>query len=493
MNQNKVGPFWDKAQKATIAAEKLIKYIDALKLHVVMTSEGDDSATIVKDYYKVAYRPNPSKPKDSIAILTLQLGTVSTRDKYDASTHYFIGNSPNGAKGKARELKDRLAAFKKEMLSYVDPRARDNFKIGLDLEGPFYDADRKQQNWEMHHFYHTILAADITILNKIINEIQTTQFDVVNHLFASISSEDFKFNEINAKVVPQTRYVFQGEDYNAEVFVAAYDTKTNPEVYILEGSDTITDANIKNAKPIEGVNGMVNLKIPAGAEGIKKYAGVIIVKDPAGLSNKYYFHDEYVVAKPSLTVSATKMNVFYIGVDNPVSISVPGVPTEKIKANITVGTLTRDPSGKDWIVKVPNDAMGKKAVIKVATESGKTSKEMGGVEFRVKRVPDPIPNVGRFKDLSVISKEELMVSAIIPKMPVDFDFDLNFTIISFDFISMDGKDIYRRSVTGNRFSEEVLKFIRSAGHGKRFWIENIIAKGPDGTKRTLSTMSMTMQ
>ncbi|MHC1708462.1 MAG: GldM family protein [Bacteroidales bacterium] len=488
INQNKVGPFWDKAQKASKNADDLIAYIEHLKLRVVMASEGVDSVKAVKNYYKVEYRLNPAKPNDSIPLLSLQLQDVPTRDKYDESTHFFIGSSQDGSAGKARELKNKFNQFKKDMINLVDPRARDNFKMGLDTEGPFYDADRKKQNFEMHHFYHTILAADITILNKFINEIQTIEFDVINHLFASISAEDFKFDAITARVVPQTRYVFQGEEYNAEIFVAAYDTKTSPEVYILEGADTITDAAINNAKKIDGVNGLVNLKIPAGAEGIKKYAGVIVVKTPAGATNKHYFHDEYVVAKPSLTVSATKMNVFYIGVDNPVSISVPGVPTERVQPTISIGSLKRDATGKDWIVSVPKEGMGKKTTISVSAGSGKESKSMGGVEFRIKRVPDPVPYVGRVES-GPISREELLISSVIPRMPQDFDFELNFIIQSFNFVSTTSGDIYQRTMSGNQFSDEIKKFIRTARRGQKIWIESIVAKGPDGNRK-LATVSL---
>ena len=46
-----------------------------------------------------------------------------------------------------------------------------------------------------------------------------------------------------------------------------------------------------------------------------------------------------MVAPPSLTVAATKMNVFYIGVDNPVSISVPGIADADLRPNISAGSL----------------------------------------------------------------------------------------------------------------------------------------------------------
>ena len=41
--------------------------------------------------------------------------------------------------------------------------------------------------------------------------------------------------------------------------------------------------------------------------------------------------DPITVAEPALVISPTQMNVFYRGLDNPVAISVPGVPQDKIE------------------------------------------------------------------------------------------------------------------------------------------------------------------
>ena len=55
---------------------------------------------------------------------------------------------------------------------------------------------------------------------------------LINHLYASVDAQDFKFNRIEAKVIPKSNYVFLGDTYEADVFVAAYDTLQSPEVTI---------------------------------------------------------------------------------------------------------------------------------------------------------------------------------------------------------------------------------------------------------------------
>ncbi len=100
-------------------------------------------------------------------------------------------------------------------------------------------------------------------MNKIKAEIYNAEIDVVNYLFSSISAEDFKFDEIDAKVIPKSSYVFQGDDYEAEILVAAYDSKVNPDVYILEGIDSLPASRIDQAKKIDGEAGTVKLTLPA--------------------------------------------------------------------------------------------------------------------------------------------------------------------------------------------------------------------------------------
>ena len=116
----------------------------------------------------------------------------------------------------------------------------------------------KKQNWQMHNFYHTILAATVTILNEMKAEILNAEFDIVNNLYASVSAEDWKFDEIRAKVIPKSSYVFLGEQYEAEILVAAYDTKQNPNVHYLFGADTMVPGAYKQGVALEGTGRCCN-------------------------------------------------------------------------------------------------------------------------------------------------------------------------------------------------------------------------------------------
>jgi gliding motility-associated protein GldM len=458
INPNKVGPFWQKAQAAHELSQALLKYVDSVKYTVIKKADGLETLQEAKK---------------------LQLREVKGKDNYDRTTRYFIGSSEDGSAGEARILKNRIEDYKKHLLDLVDPSYRNTMKIGMDTKGPFYAADGVKQNWEMHNFYRTILAADVTILNKIKAEVYNAEFDVTTYLLAAISMKDFKFDQIRAKVIPKSAYVFTGDDYQAEILVAAYDSKGNPDVRYVMGSDSLYEGNFKNATRLEGANGIVTLKLASGSqEGLKKFAGIIKIVTPLGDTIPYHFKDEFIVANPGITVSPSKMNVFYIGVDNPVDISVPGGP-EKVLPVISQGHIR--PEGKNWIVyDLPKGP--REAIINVsAVFSGKT-KSMGASTFRLKSIPDPVAQIAGVHEGAVDRSLLLASPYVLPIMPPGFDFDVKYMVTGFTFVTDYNGDIIPTKVVGNRLPADIVKVISTARRNKRIWLEDIAVKGPDGDR-----------
>ena len=182
--------------------------------------------------------------------------------------------------------------------------------------------------------------------------------------------------------------MFQGDEYKAEIFVAAFSTTQNPNVMI--GKVDTTDGQLKMAGSIDTSSvvvdrGVGTYTVKASSEGLRKYEGIIEVQAPDGSKIPYRFESEYMVMKTGVVVSPTKMNVLYIGVDNPISVSVPGVAPENVTATLAGGSLTNDAkAGKgNYIAKVTG---GKEANVNVSAKFGEegTSRRMGEFKFRVK-------------------------------------------------------------------------------------------------------------
>jgi len=448
----KVKPFWDKAQEARKLSNGLKVYLNDVKYEAIAKSE------------KISI--------DSAKVRPLYL--MTTKDKYDETTAYFIGNSTDGSNGKAGEMKKTIAKYKEDLLNLLDPADRTNIKVGLDLKGPFYDAGHKEQNWEMHNFYHTILAANVTILNKLVAEVQNAELDVVTHLRSKIGAADFKIDKVGATVVPKSQYVFMGENYEAEVFVTAMDSKQS------------FTANIGGLRTSE--NGVVKVTLPATSPGPKSVTGTVNYKKPDGTMEAYPVKFDYIVAPPSLSVSATKMNVFYIGVDNPVSINAGGVSPDQISASINNGTISR--SGSEWIVRPASPGKG---AVSVSAKLGDRMKSMGAVEFRCKNVPSPEAFIANTSGGSVSRDLVLASGAIIPRMPADFEFNLNFIVVSFKFSGNSKGDIQDYSSNNNSLTQQMKDFIKRARPREKIILEDIMAKGPDGKTRKLNSIVLTLQ
>jgi gliding motility-associated protein GldM len=182
------------------------------------------------------------------------------------------------------------------------------------------------------------------------------------------------------------------------------------------------------------------------------------------------------------------MNVFYIGVDNPVSISAGGVSPDQINASITNGTIARNGGG--WVVR---PATVGSASVSVNAKLGDRMKSMGAEEFRVKNVPNPEAFIANVNSGSVSKDLVLASGAIIPRMPADFEFNLNFMVIGFKFSGNRKGDIIDYTANGNSLTPQMKDFIKGARRGEKIILEDIFAKGPDGKSRKLNSIVLTLQ
>ena len=188
MNKEKVGPYYNKANNIQKETNELVAYLENLKFQLVKVSEIRlDSSEIMDLYYKDTIINNQKKK-------VLELVKVPSKDKFDATTFYMVRD--NGT-GEAYTLSAKLHGYRALILDAMNLPESTN-KIGLitNENGIVYrDADGQKQNWERHNFYHTILAADITIVNNIISKVKSAEFNALNYLFSSVSEKDFKFDQ----------------------------------------------------------------------------------------------------------------------------------------------------------------------------------------------------------------------------------------------------------------------------------------------------------
>ena len=124
-------------------------------------------------------------------------------------------------------------------------------------------------------------------------------------------------------------------------------------------------------RKIEDIQGGV-AKYEEAASGDRNYQGVIKLPKPGfeGQSDFFPFefgYETFQIGQP--IISATKMNVLYMGVDNPLEISIPGYTSDKISVNSPSEVPISLVSGKSYTSKPKRPGIYK---IRVASRDGKS-------------------------------------------------------------------------------------------------------------------------
>jgi gliding motility-associated protein GldM len=470
-------PFKDKAVIVRKEADELYNYINSLKVRLVKLVDGNEALAVEKD------KISPVK--------------VNAKDNTDKPAQVMIGDNNNG---EAKKLRAKIAAFRESLLKMIDDKKKDitvvnSIEKNLNTADPPTEEGGSHEIWESYYFEHRPLIAVTTIMSTMQSNIRNAESEITKYLFNKIDAGSTKFNKLEGITIPNSNYILKGNEYSAEVFLAATDTTQKP---------VITVGNVKTTKLADGsynseiVGGGEVLQInekgrgvykrPCGAIGNMKWGGIIQIKRSDGQVINTPFNAEYQVAEASTVISPTKMNVFYLGVDNPVDVSVPGVPSDKVFPSINNGVIV--PNGKSsWIVRPRNEG---KATITVQAEFDKKRKDMGSMLFHVKTIPDPIPKVAGKKGGS-IDRNTLAAQSVVLADLENFDFETSFRVIEFT-VSASIKGFNREElVKSNKISDAQRDIINMATRGQKIYFDNIKAIGPDGRPRELPTLSFKIQ
>jgi gliding motility-associated protein GldM len=236
-----------------------------------------------------------------------------------------------------------------------------------------------------------------------------------------------------------------------------------------------------NAIQLTGDSGIVKLPIETGnmKPGEYSFAGRIGIKKPNSDDYSYHnFSSSFHVLEPSANVAATKMNVFYRGVDNPVSISAAGVPASEVEYEIRGdGRIQQQTDGL-----VVNN-LKKKTVntvkVLVFRNNGEERKQLGEQEFRVKDLPPPEVFVSGMNDAGVVGKGGFLANPYIrSSLPEYVNFEYKYRVTSFTmWVKKNGSDYPMRS-NSNKLSGDMVNYIQGARKSSKLFFTDIEVQGP---------------
>ncbi len=467
----KVEEAYGKAQILKKESDAMVRFIEKMRNDLIFEVDGDSLAEVKTDDGKTV------KKLKTVA-------TITKKDNFDIPTDFMI------RQGNAKKLKEEINKYKQSVLKLAKKEDQERLEKGMALNvDATYWKDTHKESWEQHNFDHIIAAASVTLLNKMVGEVKNAESMMLNYLKSSISADDFKFDQVSGRSIPKSQMVFSGDAYEADIIVAAYDTKQTPEVYYKMGVDTLTEEGLSGATKLEGENGLVKLKIGTGATGEQRYAGLIKILDPNGQPKYYGFSDKYTVLSPSATIAADKMNVLYAGIANPISVSGP-VAADKLSVSFP-GCSAASQGGGKFNVSVPTSLIGKTVQASVAAKVGESTKTLGNTTFRVKRVPDPRAVLGANIRGGKRSKAELLANPIVrATMGEDFAYDLKWSVTSFRVILV-SKGVEEPAIVcqGGALTDKAKMAIQKAPANTVVYISDIKVSSEAGP-RTLDEFSV---
>ena len=472
-NPDKAGKWKNKAQEVKQGANDLFNYIQGLKIEIITKAEGSDSEALLPDN-------------------KINIHAIKRIDDTNVPSEILIASNEAGKANALKAAINQYRDFLIETLDGGDKNAEESILSTLNTDDPRNPENTGTEKWENATFQTLPLVAVITILSKMQVDVRNSEADVLNYLYGQIDAGSFRFNRIDATVIPTSTYVMQGNDYEAKVFVSATDSTQDPEILIgnynikpnADGTKTYEMIGNYSKLPVDE-SGIGIYRVKAGAVGDKSWGGIINIKAPNGTIRSYPFNEKYAVGLPNVVVSPTAMNVLYMGIDNPIDISVPGVGSDKLTAKMSNGDIKK---GKyknyrgEWIAQPKN--IGTNAQIIVSANINGKIQAFPPVEFRVRKIPDP---VAKFAGLSEGNIQKSLAGAqqVVSAVLENFEFDLTYTVTGFTVSVNDkGFDITEPS-NNNRLTAKQKNLINNLRAGQRLWIEKITAVGPDGSTRNL--------
>ncbi len=436
------------ATKARQIAGELVNYIGDLKNQVVAGAEG--------------------RKEDSNGDGKIDDEEIVKADDTEKHANLMINNK------KGEELRGKINAAREALIALVPKDEQD--KIQSDLVTDDVKEKGEMKKWESVFFEHTPAAAVVTLLTKLQNDTRNTEAQVLEILRGKLTSDIVVVENFTAKVIPNNgTYITQGGKYSADIFLAA---------------QTRQEANITvNGTPLTATDGVGKYEVVASGEGEKKYKAVIKTKRSTGKEEVYEVEGSYFVLKPLAVISADAMNVVYVGLENPISVSVPGYSANDVNVTATGATLKPGQVRGTFTLSVPSGTREVVVSASVKDKATNATKKMGEQKYRVKGVPSPSIQLGTLKNgnhpAAVVKNQQFVLSAL-----ENFAYEgIKYSVTEFKlgYMPKVGKPDEKKA-SGQALTPEMKSLLSKIQSGDKVMIYGVKAKGPNGVVPVTSSL-----
>lgn len=427
------------AKEAQVIANEFTTYIESIRKDIFDLGKGPS-------------KNDPDIPKD-------------IRNK-DVTTRYFINEN------KGAEIEAKINETRQKLLALADNDK--DVEKGLPLMVEALPPSTSAKNWPEFKFKQMPVAAIFPILGKMQSDAKNSSTAILNHIVKKVAGDDIKFDKFTPAVSAEKSYVIQGEKYVADVFLSAYSSSADNISINVNGSNLALK------------EGIAHYETSTSGVGERSYKVNISVKNP--LTNKtdtYTKEFKYEVGQRSVAVSLDKMNVFYIGVDNPISVSAAGVSSNEVRV-----------SGSGSGITVNGAGGGGKYNVRVTTPGEASLTVSGGgasqtFKYRVKRIPDPVPMIGKKKG-GQFGNGEFKAQGGVAAVLENFDFDVRCEMVGFEFTYLAKRqDAVTATNSGARWGSQAASMVEKAKPGDAYFFDDIKCKCPgDVAARNIGSIAV---
>ncbi|MGB3800211.1 MAG: GldM family protein, partial [Lewinella sp.] len=453
-------------------AEQLDKYVFDLSQQLIDVSGNNDGVTDENDYMEShgVNAPKGKKNKD-----------VTTRLLVQGENGQVEEGQGEGEELKRRIIETRQAlidAYTKLLTENADvlqieegerdariASVAENMPFKIDDEA-WREANNKKVSWADYKFGHMPVAAVLPLMSQIRSDLKISEANLVNDIVQMAGGKQIVFDQFFPVFQADKSYVIGGERLNAKVSVGSYSSSLQPENITLR----VNGQNL----PIKA-DGTADFSLLAnGSPGPKKINTYVAVKNPlTGEVIEQTGEFQYEIGSRSVAVSADKMNVFYMGVENPITVSAAGVSSNDVRVSFG-DAIQGTGSGTSYVVKGVRPT-GINTTNVTVTANGQT---LGTFPFRVKPIPDPVPTIGGQQGGDIANSTFRAQQGIFAELK-NFDFDARCNIAGFSLLYVPAReDALAATNPGGSFSGQTAALIARAKPGDNYLFKNIKAKCP---------------
>ena len=378
-------------------------------------AEPNQNAQKIKNYSANFYN-YLGQLKDSLLVDVEDIKNYEEMDKTDVLDAYFFKG--DGYTKKGQEFIDQVNGYRTNILGVVgtDSKYAPMIQNRFSTDSVINTKNEKTVAWLKARYEGFPMVSSLANFTQMQADIRNTENEIITDLLGGKLEESLSLSNYNGIVRLNKTAYFSGEQVTGEIVLGRYDATLVPDKVTLNGRDATDLVQ----------NGQVLINMPAGNVGEKTIKGTISFTENKETVEVPFESKYEVIAEPSsAVVSADKMNVVYRGLDNPISVSLPGVADNKIKVSATGGTLRKN--GKGWMIR-PSSANTAKINVSATLSSGKTVNS--SASFRIKDIPAAQGSVRNQYGTVRMPKSGLSNAPIAAGLP-DFEFDLKLEVQSF--------------------------------------------------------------